>query len=72
MGLCKYANSLGTPRTGFHAPRLFGMARNDVLGTFALAEISRAFAGGSRLMHVLSWLALGALLHRLFCVDSVL
>lgn len=76
-GLCQYKDVLGVPKQGFHSARLFGFARNDVLGTFGIAlmisiifyrkTLFRSFIIISILLFVLA-----IILHRLFCVNSTL
>ena len=39
MNLKQYSDILGVPHQGFHEARLFGLARNDLVGTFIIAII---------------------------------
>lgn len=43
---CPYAHIFGEPGKGFHAPRLFGLAALDTLGTAGLAYATRSYVGG--------------------------
>ncbi len=77
VGLCQYKDILGVPNQGFHKTRLFGFARNDVLGTFAIAfliaiifyrkTLLKSFIIISIILFILA-----ILLHRLFCVNTTL
>jgi hypothetical protein len=79
--LCPYRNILGAPGVGVHAPRLFGLARNDLLATLAAAVVLTWLASpwASRATPVLKVLlvfaglwALGWVAHMLFCVRTPL
>ena len=37
---CPYANILGVPGQGVHAPRIFGLARNDIIATILVAALT--------------------------------
>lgn len=76
-GLCKYKDVLGVPNQGFHSAHLFGFARNDILGTFAIAFIIAIIFYRKSLLQsfiIISIIlfVLGILLHRLFCVNTTL
>jgi phosphoglycerol transferase MdoB-like AlkP superfamily enzyme len=81
--LCAYRDILGKPGQGFHRARLFGLARNDLLGTLAIAvavalllAYSRSYdwqttvKAGCVLFFALA--LLGFVLHLLFCVKTPL
>ncbi len=77
FGLCKYRDVLGVPGRGFHSARLFGFARNDLLGTLFIAFLIALLFYRKKLL--ISFLTLsvillivGILLHRLFCVNTTL
>ena len=73
-GLCQYASLFGEPGKGAHAPRLFGLATVDLLGT---ALISYLVAGplmhwgliGGIIVFIL-FFALAVVLHEAFHVNS--
>lgn len=81
--LCEYKDILGKPGQGFHRARLFGLARNDLLGTLAIAVLVALFLA---YYHSYDWTTtlqasavlfiglafLGFVLHLLFCVKTPL
>ncbi len=76
-GLCKYKDVLGVPNQGFHSARLFGFARNDILGTFGIAFIIAFIFYRNSLLKsfiIISIIlfVLAIFLHRLFCVNTTL
>ena len=64
--VCPYAHVLGIPGEGVHAPRIWGYARNDILGTIGLAIITSFFTNTSFLKNLLVWFILGEVLHIAF------
>lgn len=81
--LCAYKDILGKPGQGFHRARLFGLARNDLLGTLAIAAAVALFLAYSRSYDWLTTVKavavlffalvlLGFVLHLLFCVKTPL
>ncbi len=66
--LCPLADMLGHPGTGVHSARFMGLARNDILGTLFLAELTHG--NGKRWHHILFWFCLGEMLHLMFCVKT--
>ena len=75
INLCKYKDILGVPGQGFHKERLFGFARNDVLGTIFIGFIiSFIFYRKTLIKSFLLWtlmlFILGTILHRIFCVNT--
>lgn len=70
MSLCQYKDVLGKPNEGFHKERLFGMARNDLLGTIAISVIIGLLLKKNILLVFIIIFLLGVLLHILFCVDT--
>jgi len=66
----KYRDVFGTPRTGFHAVRIFDLAALDIAGTIVAAW---AIARGMRWAFgwvLLILLLIGEILHVLFCVET--
>jgi hypothetical protein len=72
MGLCKYKDLFGEPRTGTHELRdpIFDTALNDVImtiiGTFLISWFMNYSFGNVLLIIVI----LMILLHRIFCVRT--
>ncbi len=76
-GLCNYKDILGIPKEGFHSTRLFGFARNDVLGTFGIALIITLTFYRKKLLKSFIIISIilfiiATFLHRLFCVNTTL
>ena len=70
FGLCKYKDSLGIPGKGIHF-HVFGIAIVDVMLTFGGAYIINRITGGNYLWTIFgSLLAMGFLLHHIFCVKT--
>lgn len=67
---CQFKDALGKPGQGFHAPRLLGLARNDLIGTVVLAWLIARFTRWSWLKAFFVMFAIGTALHLLFCVDT--
>jgi hypothetical protein len=66
----EYSNALGIPGEGIHT-HYFGIALFDVIGTIVVAEIlSYTFGWNIYLVLVTLFLA-GIVLHRYFCVRTV-
>lgn len=63
---CPYAYVLGVPGEGFHAPRLFGLARNDTLGTVGLALLTTWIWGVPFWKSLVAWFVAGEVLHYAF------
>lgn len=72
MNLCKYRNIFGSPNTGVHSYRFFGLAFVDLALTFAAAYLIHLGTAYSfwRVFAVL--VAVGVVAHRLFCVRTPL
>ena len=70
MLLCQYKDILGEPSQGFHSARLFGLARNDLIGTVIGAWLLSYWRNWSFLKTLLVVFILGQILHWLFCVDT--
>ena len=81
--LCAYKDILGKPGQGFHKARLFGLARNDILGTLAIAIMAALFLAYTReydwrttlksaFVFFFGLVLLGFVLHLLFCVKTPL
>jgi hypothetical protein len=67
---CPYKFVLGIPGEGFHAERLFGLARNDTIGTVFLALISAWVFKMNIYTSLLIWFVGGEILHYLFGVQT--
>lgn len=73
VNLCQYKNAFGEPLKGFHSRRLFGIALNDLLGTFALAFFTWLLIGQQPYyIHFLVWFFLAIFLHYIFCVETAI
>lgn len=81
--LCAYKDILGKPGQGFHRARLFGLARNDILGTLAIAVLVSLVLAYTRdydwratlkstAVFFFGLALLGFVLHLLFCVKTPL
>ena len=68
--LCRYADALGRPGEGAHAPRLLGLAVVDVLLTIILAACVAHLMHFSFPFTLLCCFAAGIAAHRLFCVRT--
>ena len=70
MNLCQFSNIFGSPNTGLHAYKIFGIAVVDVILTILAAIIL------ANLFKLDFWLVLailfvlGIIAHRLFCVRT--
>ena len=75
MRLCKYSGVFGQPNVGFHAPRIFGLAALDTIGTIVIIAMiiyfAKMSAGGAVVFTVASVLFV-IFIHWLFCVDTAL
>ena len=67
---CPYANALGEPGKGIHAPRIFGLARNDLLMTIAASIITAYLFNISFLVSFIAWFVAGEVLHYLFGTNT--
>jgi len=72
MDLAKYKNILGKPKEGFHRARLFGLARNDILGTIVVALLISHSSFSKFLATFLLLFIIGIYLHWIFGVDTAL
>lgn len=70
MSLCRYADSLGKPGEGVHAPRLFGVAIVDVVLTVLAAALIAYLGSWPFPWVLLACFLAGILAHRLFCVHT--
>ena len=67
---CPFANILGVPGEGVHAPRLFGLARNDTIATILAAAFIAHF-WKTPFWKALLWLfIIGEVLHYIMGVDT--
>ena len=71
-GLCKYAKALGRPHEGFHAPRFYGVAVLDVVGTIGLAWILQVITEWTFSVCLVIMFLFGIVCHRLFCVKTTI
>jgi hypothetical protein len=67
---CPYANALGVPGEGIHAPRIFGLARNDLLITIIAAIITAYALNISFLLSFTVWFVIGEILHYVFGTNT--
>lgn len=67
---CPYANVLGVPGEGIHAPRIFGLARNDLLMTILAAVLTAYSLNISFILSFTLWFVTGEVLHYLFGTDT--
>jgi hypothetical protein len=63
---CPYKYVLGIPGEGFHKERLFGLARNDTIGTLFLAILTTVFFKVNIVTSLAVWFIGGEVLHYLF------
>lgn len=72
MTLCKYRHIFGKENEGIHSYRLFNIAIYDfiftVIGAAAISVIFKL----SFFITLIVLLALGVILHRLFCVNTTI
>jgi hypothetical protein len=69
--VCRYRDIFGKPNEGVHSVRFLGMAAVDLAGTLAIAW-ALSTSRKSFLVVSAALLVLSVLVHRLFCVDTVL
>jgi hypothetical protein len=67
---CPYANALGVPGEGVHAPRIFGYARNDITATIIIAIITSYIFGINIVVSLVGWFVLGEVLHYVYGVNT--
>jgi len=67
---CPYANALGEPGKGVHAPRIFGLARNDLLMTIIAAIITAYIFNITFFQSFATWFVLGEVLHYAFGTNT--
>jgi len=67
---CPYANLLGVPGEGVHAPRIGGIARNDTIATIIGALLTAWAFKISFLYSLIAWFVIGELLHYIFGVNT--
>jgi hypothetical protein len=72
MDLTQYKDILGKPRQGFHKARLFGLARNDLIGTAVIALLISHSSFSKFMATFLLLIIIGVYLHWIFGVDSTL
>lgn len=71
MSLCTYKHIFGEPKKGVHQYRLFGLAVVDVGMTLVAAAVIAYIYKKSFLLVSAILFAIGIILHRVFCVDTV-
>lgn len=72
MNLCKYRNIFGAPNTGVHSYRIFGLAFTDLAITLAVAYLVHLGMAYSFWKVSVVLVALGVVVHYLFCVRTPL
>jgi hypothetical protein len=60
---CPYANALGEPGKGVHAPRILGLARNDLIATIIAAIVLSYIFNTSAFYTFIALFTLGEVLH---------
>ncbi len=73
MSLCRYKDLLGAPGQGLHRFQVGGVAVADVAASVVLALLvawAVGFGWRSFVVALVAVLAVGVLLHRLFCVRT--
>ena len=70
MTLCKYKDIFGTPNTGAHSIRLFGIAFIDLLMTILVAYIISILIDASFIYMLILLFVLSIIAHRMFCVKT--
>lgn len=68
--LHKYKNILGTPKKGFHARRIAGLAANDIIITLAVASIIAWNINYPICYTFIALFGIGTLTHLLFGVET--
>lgn len=63
---CPFKHALGVPGEGVHAPRLFGLARNDTIATLVAAFLFTAFWSIPLWKSAVGLFAIGEILHWMF------
>lgn len=71
MSLCKYKNALGIPDKGVHSYRFMGVAIMDVIMTILAAYLISIFFKYNFMYTTFALFILGIMLHRLFCVRTI-
>lgn len=69
---CNHKNIFGLPKKGFHEERLFGFARNDIIGTIIISYFISKILKITLLNSLLYCLLFAIIIHKLFCVDTAL
>lgn len=69
---CQYKDILGRPNEGFHAAKLFGLARNDLIGTIIIVLLIAYANGFNYITSLFIAFILIVIVHRLFCVNTAL
>lgn len=72
MSLCKYKNTFGIPKKGFHSYRFLDLAIFDVSMTIIAAYFISSFFKISFIYTTISFFVLGIILHRWFCVRTTI
>ncbi len=70
IDLCKYKELFGSPGTGIHAFRIFGISVWDTIITIICAVIIAWVTGWSYIQTIIGFFLLGIIVHRLFCVRT--
>tara|TARA_Y100000813_G_C23887837_1_gene223439 strand:- start:162 stop:407 length:246 start_codon:yes stop_codon:yes gene_type:complete len=71
---CKYKNSLGKPKEGFHSIRFLNIAVLDVLATIVLAKFFQYYFFIDVDLSIILFFTfiLGVIMHRIFCVETTI
>ena len=70
MSSCPYKDILGIRGQGVHSDRIFGLARNDIIGTILLSLATSILLNIPLWKTLLFWFILGEILHYIFGVNS--
>jgi fatty-acid desaturase len=70
--LCAYKDSLGRPNEGVHAQRIYGFAANDIIATVLFTALFSYMIQYNFFYVLLIICLIMIVLHRAFCVNTVL
>jgi hypothetical protein len=68
---CEYSNIFGEPGQGIHSIRLFNIAIVDVIATIIVAYPISEYFSIDYTITLISLFVCGIVLHRLFCVRTI-
>ena len=72
MNLCKYKDILGMANKGFHTHGVVGFAYLDLIGTVIISYLLSFITRYKTLYIFLFLFFMSIVLHRVFCVDTVI